>query len=69
MGNMTWGDLLMQLQVLSAAELGQNVTIYARELDEFFPVKSELCISKEKDAADGILDRGHFYLETVEPGV
>ena len=66
--NMTWCDLLIELQGMSEEKLYQNVTVYASGLDEFFPVKSKLGISKEKDAADGILDHGHFYLETAEPG-
>ena len=64
--NMTWRDLLIELQAMQVDELAQNVTVYASELDEFFPVKSKLGISKEASFADGILDHGHFYLETAE---
>lgn len=61
--NLTWNDLLTRLQRMNAEELDQNATIYLCELDEFYPLKPELGISKDGDAADGILDHGHLYLE------
>jgi len=63
MGNMTWRDMLMRLQAMQVDELSQNVTVYAPDQDEFFPVKHDFCISRAKDAADGVLDHGHIYLE------
>jgi len=59
---LTWNDLLIQLQEMSAEELSQNATIYMQGLDEFYPV-IEMGRSKDGDAADGILDHGHVYLE------
>ena len=61
---LTWKDLLLQLQKMDPNRLEDTVTIYTKLLDKF-----EGCtgfnISKDKDAASGVLDHGHLYLETL----
>ena len=70
---MTYKQLLEILLQATACELQQNVTVHAKELDEFYPVTHVRVSgegSKYQDfqqyspmAADGILDDGHLYLE------
>lgn len=60
--NLTWNDLLIRLQEMSAERLRDNISVYTEVLDEFYPVAG-FGISKEGDVADGVLDHGHLYLE------
>ncbi|KKL97547.1 hypothetical protein LCGC14_1833350 [marine sediment metagenome] len=62
---MTWKVLLNRLQQLSPTELKQTATVHTQVLDEFYPV-TEMRASTIGDVADGVLDYGHFYLETDE---
>ena len=57
-----WNELLTRLQEMSAKELMDTATVRVCGFDEFYPV-SGFEVSKAGDAADGILDHGHLYLE------
>ena len=57
-----WKDLLLRLQKMSADELEDTATIYTQELDEFYGITG-IGVSKDGDAADGVLDHGHLYFQ------
>jgi hypothetical protein len=65
---MTYRKLLKDLSVAKPSQLDQDVTVYIRAMDEFFPaiVLSETGNSHEagdRDVAVGVLDDDHLYLE------
>lgn len=60
--NLTWKDVLNQLLTMTNDELADNATVHVGGLDEFYPIYG-IGTSKDGDAADGILDYGHLYLE------
>ena len=59
---LTWNDLLERLKRLPAERLEDTATVHAGGLNEFYPVEG-FGVSKDGDAADGVLDHGHLYLE------
>lgn len=63
-GMLTWGDVLVHLQQLSAEDLEDTATVLS-DSDEFLGVR-RFGTSKEGDAADGILDEGHIYMDINE---
>ena len=61
-GYLTWKDLLVRLQEMDADELEQTATVRTVVLDEFYGVVG-FGVCSDGDAADGILDEGHLYME------
>lgn len=61
-GMLTWKDLLARLQEMNAEELEQTATVQTTVLEEFYGVTG-FGVCKDGDAADGILDEGHLYME------
>ena len=60
---MQYSELLVILQKATSEELAQDITVYT-ELNEFVPVSGVQVSGEQKDCpADGILDKGHLYLE------
>ena len=59
---LTWNDLLKRLNEMSTDELEYTATVHEKELNEFYGVTG-FGVSKDGDAADGVLDRGQLYLE------
>ena len=56
-GNLTYAGLLERLKVATQEELRQTVTVFVRDTDEFYPVKSA-DVTLEAD----VLDDGHLFL-------
>jgi hypothetical protein len=61
---MTYNELLGKLSQFTVEQLAMNVTIRDASIDEFFPVQG-MGFSADGDAADGILDHGHPYLQAA----
>ena len=59
---LTWNDLLKRLNEMSADELENTATVHAMVLDEFSGVTG-FGVSRDGDAADGVLDYGQLYLK------
>jgi hypothetical protein len=56
--NLTYRELKRQLNAMSEEWLDANVSIHLSEMDEWFPVKRMLLVTKTD-----VLDEGHPYLE------
>lgn len=70
---MTYRELLTLLAKKSSGSvlmlggeewLDDDVTVRFSDMDEFFQV-SGIAVSEDGSPADGILDAGHIYLETL----
>lgn len=57
MKNMTYRELLAELQTFNTDLLDLNVSVYVRGVDEHYPVKSV-----EITGCADVLDEGHPYL-------
>ena len=55
---MTYGDLQNYIQTLRPTQLEDDVTIFVRGIDEYYPASN---ISEVKNEND-VLDQGHTYL-------
>lgn len=61
---MTYLTLLEQLQRLPQEQLDNTITVYDKEIDEFFPVVDFQILDETDltDPANGVLDDQHPYL-------
>lgn len=58
---MTYAELFEALKGFSSEQLGQDVTVYVQEMDEFYAVARDYPLVESDDACD-VLDPGHKYL-------
>lgn len=63
---MTYMELLEALQAMTTEDLAQNVTVYVRRVDEFYPTESmntvNTVIVGVSPVETDVLDAGHKYL-------
>lgn len=61
---MTYRQMLKILLQATSDELDQNITVYDKQMDEFYPVVGEQVSGEQDDCpAGGVLDEGCLYLE------
>jgi len=60
MKNLTYRELAVKIAKMDEQELDQNVSVYVRDFDEYYPVES---IKAEGDL-DGVLDEGSIVMFT-----
>lgn len=58
---MTYQDLLAQIELFTEEQLKQTVTVYIREVDEYYAPVND-CPLMESGIACDQLDSGHKYL-------
>ena len=58
MNNMTWKELAEHIQSMPEDSQLDNVTVYIRDVDEFFPIPE----MRTAIAENGVLDKGHEYM-------
>ena len=57
---MTYAELLQRLQHATPEQLQQDVTVYVKQLDEFYPVFNSNVTESDNDTQ--VLDPGHIYM-------
>lgn len=62
---MKYREMLKICLEATSCELDQDVTIYDKRMDEFYPVTGHQVVGEQvgDDPGVGILDDGHLYLE------
>lgn len=64
MKNMTYREMMDICSKATSSELDQNITIYDKNMDEFYPVIGSQVVGEQADCpGEGVLDDGHLYLE------
>lgn len=61
---LTYREMLNICMKATNCELDQNVTIFDKNMGEFYPVIGSQVVGEHKDCPGvGVLDEGHLYLE------
>jgi len=61
---MTYREIMKICLEATSCELDQDITIYDKSKDEFFPVTGNQVVGEQADdPGSGVLDDGHLYLE------